>query len=62
MEDESIGKTTFRTPSGFYEWLVMPFGLTNTLAYFVDLMNRVFRDQLNKFALVFMMISLFTRG
>ena len=46
-------KTTFRTPSGFFEWLVMPFGLTNTPSYFVDLMNRVLRDQLNEFVLVF---------
>ena len=47
VADESVSKMAFRTPSGFYEWLVMPFGLTNAPAYFVDLMNRVFRDQLN---------------
>ena len=50
---ESVPNTAFRTPFGFFEWLVMPFGLTNTPAYFVDLKNRVFRDQLNKFVLVF---------
>ena len=44
VEADSIAKTAFRTPSGFYEWLVMPFRLTNALAYFVDPMNRVFRD------------------
>ena len=31
----------------------MPFGLTNALAYFVDLMSRVFREYLNKFVVVF---------
>ena len=31
----------------------MPFRLTNAPAYFVDLMNMVYRDQLNKLVLVF---------
>ena len=45
--------TAFRGPDLFYEWLVMSFGLCNAPAYFVDLMNRVFRGVLNKFVLVF---------
>lgn len=31
----------------------MPFGLTNALAVFVDLMNRVFHDFLDKFIVLF---------
>jgi len=40
----------------------MAFGFTNAPTYFVDLMNRVFRDQLNKFVLVFVDIYWFTLG
>ena len=53
VAEDSIQKTTFRTPDGFYEWLEMPFGLTNAPAYFIDLMRRVFREYLNKFVMVF---------
>ena len=53
VAEDSIEKTAFRTPDGFYEWLVMTFGLTNAPAYFVDLMRRVFREYLNKFVMVF---------
>ena len=53
VAEDSIDKTAFRTPDGFFEWLVMPFGLTNAPAYFVDLMSRVFREYLNKFVVVF---------
>ena len=41
----------------------MPFGLTDAPSYFVDLMSRVFREQLNKFVVVFVVdILIYSRG
>jgi hypothetical protein len=47
-----IPKTTFVTLYGQYEFTVMPFGLTNALAYFMNLMNKVFMEELDKFVVV----------
>ena len=38
---------------GHYEFVVMSFGLTNAPAAFMNLMNRVFRQYLNMFVIVF---------
>jgi hypothetical protein len=36
-----------------YEYMVMSFGLTNASTYFMDLMNKVFMEYLDKFVIVF---------
>jgi hypothetical protein len=53
IKEANIQKTAFVTQYDQYEFTVMPFGLTNAPAFFMNLMNNVFIEELDKFVVVF---------
>jgi GGDEF domain-containing protein len=53
IRPEDVAKTAFVTRYGQYEFMVVSFGLTNAPAYFMNMMNKVFMEELDKFVVVF---------
>jgi hypothetical protein len=53
IRPSDIPKTSSITMYGLYEFTVMSFGLMNAPAFFMNLMNSVFMDYLDKFVVVF---------
>jgi hypothetical protein len=49
----NIPKTAFVSRYNLYEYTMMSFGLTNAPAYFMYLMNKVFKEYLDTFVVVF---------
>ena len=53
IREQDIPKTAFTTRYRLYEYIVMSFGPTNAPAYFMNMMNKVFMEFLDKFVMVF---------
>src|ERR1043165_4808358 len=53
IREKDIPKAAFTTRYGLYEYTVMSFGITNAPAYFMNMMNKVFMEFLDKFVVVF---------
>jgi hypothetical protein len=53
IRPDDIPKTAFITRYGQYVFTVVSFGITNAPVYFMNMMNKVFMDKLDKFIVVF---------
>ncbi|KAA0042461.1 ty3-gypsy retrotransposon protein [Cucumis melo var. makuwa] len=53
ITDSDISKIAFRSRYMHYDFIVMSFGLTKAPVVFMDLLNRVFKDFLDTFVIVF---------
>ena len=53
IRTEDIPKIAFVIRYGQYDFTVVCFGLTNAPAYYMNMMNKVFMEELDKFIVVF---------
>jgi hypothetical protein len=53
IREQDIPKTALTTQYGLYEFVAVSFGMTNAPAYFMNLMNKVFMEELDRFVMVF---------
>ena len=53
IKESDVPKLTFWTRYDHYELVVIPFNLTNSPAAFMDPMNKVFKEYMDKFVIVF---------
>ena len=54
ISEENISKTVFLTQYRLYKWIAMPMGLMNEPATFMQAMNNLFLDMLDKGVVVFL--------
>ena len=60
IKPEDVHKIVFQTRWGLYELLVMPFGVNNDLAQFMNMMNNLLDEYLDKFVLVFLDVLIYS--
>lgn len=53
IKEEDILKSAFWIRYEYYEFVIKPYSLTKALTTFMDLINRVFKDYLDKFVIMF---------
>jgi hypothetical protein len=54
LVESDVPHTSFKTPSGLYEFKVLSFVLTNAPAVFSQMMSKIFQPYIGKFVLIYL--------